>query len=221
MKKLHLLILIFLLSFAFVSAQVELTKDPAAKKILDAVSKKVSHNNGIRIKFTYTTDNRQTDFHDTQKAYVFLKGQKFKVIIPKIEIISNGLTVWTYMKEDNEVTISDTDTSDVSIFNPAKLFTAYKQGFKYLLIGEETIENVKYYVIDLYPEDSENSPYSIIRIKINKNTKEIYSIKTSGKSGVDYTFKVLEYKADIKMPQNLFVFDKSKYPSDIEVTDMR
>ncbi|MCF6184160.1 MAG: outer membrane lipoprotein carrier protein LolA [Bacteroidales bacterium] len=221
MKKLHLLILVFFLSSSFISAQVELTKDPAAKKILDAVSKKVSQDKGIRIKFTYTTDNRQTDFRDTQKGYVFLKGQQFKVIIPKIEIISNGSTVWTYMKEDKEVTISDTDTSDVSIFNPTKLFTAYKQGFKYLLIGEETINNVKYYVIDLYPEDSQKSPYSIIRIKINKNTKEIYSIKTSGKSGVDYTFKVSEYKTDIKMPQNLFVFDKSKYPSDIEVTDMR
>ena len=203
------------------SAQVELIKDPAARKILDAVSKKVSQSKGVRIKFLYTVSNRQNNFHDTQKGYVFFDGQKFKVIIPKTEIISDGQSVWTYRKEDNEVTISETDTSEISVFNPAKLFTAYKHGFKYLLIGEETIDKIKYNVIDLYPESTENSPYSIIRIKINKGTNEIYSLKTSGKSGVDYTFQVIEYKSSITMPGNLFVFDKSKYPEDIEITDMR
>jgi len=202
-------------------AQVELVKDSAAKKILDAFSKKASQSKGVRIKFSYTTDNRQNDYHETQKGYIFLEGQKFKVIIPKTEIISDGKTVWTYMKEDNEVTLSETDTSEVSIFNPAKLFTAYKHGFKYLLIGEETIDNVKYNVIDLYPEDTENNPYSIIRLKINKTTDEIYSVKTSGKSGIDYTFQVAEYKPNIAIPEELFKFDQSKYPADIEITDMR
>ena len=213
------IILMFIVSVSF--AQVELVKDPAAKKILDAFSKKAAQSKGVRIKFSYTTDNRQNDYHNTQKGYIFLEGQKFKVIIPKTEIISDGKTVWTYMKEDNEVTLSETDTSEVSIFNPAKLFTAYKHGFKYLLIGEETIENAKYNVIDLYPEDTENNPYSIIRLKINKSTDEIYSVKTSGKSGIDYTFQVAEYKPNIAIPEELFKFDQSKYPDDIEITDMR
>ncbi len=221
MKKKQFLIILLSFIFSVSYAQVDLVKDPAAKKILDAFSKKASQSKGVRIKFSYTTDNRQNDYHDTQKGYIFLEGQKFKVIIPKTEIISDGKTVWTYMKEDNEVTLSETDTSEVSIFNPGKLFTAYKQGFKYLLIGEETIESIKYHVIDLYPEDTDNSPYSIIRLKINKTTDEIYSVKTSGKSGVDYTFQVAEYKPNISIPEGLFKFDQSKYPDDIEITDMR
>jgi outer membrane lipoprotein carrier protein len=220
MKKLFYII-VFVLSSSVIFAQVELGKDPAAGKILDALSKKISDSKGVRIKFNYKTENRQNGYEDTQKGYVFLEGQKFKVIIHQIEIISDGTSVWTYNKEDDEVTISNADTAEISIFNPLKLFTAYKHGFKYLLIGEETIDNNKYHVIDLYPEDNENSPYSIIRIKINKNANEIYSLKTSGKSGVDYTFTVEEYKSGIKFPEQLFVFNKSKYPSDIEIIDMR
>ncbi len=202
-------------------SQVELTKDPAAKKILDKVSKKVSESKGIRIKFTYTTENRQNGYHDSQKAYIFLEGKKFKAIIPDIEIISDGTAVWTYNKVDEELTIGTVDTSEVSVFNPPKLFNVYKNGYKYLLIGEETINNVKYYVIDLYPEDTESSPYSIIRIKINKATNEMFYIKTSGKSGVDYTFEVTEYKSGMTFPDNLFKFNKSQYPEDIEIIDMR
>ena len=213
--------MLFIFSYSAVSAQVELAKDPAAKKILDAVSKKVSESGGIRIKFTYQVENKQNAYNDTQKGYVFLEGQKFKAIIPDIEIISDGISVWTYNKKEEEVTISETDTSEVSIFNPVKLFSAYKKGFKYLLIGSETIDNVKYHVIDLYPEDTESSPYSIIRIKINKVTNEIYSLKTSGKSGVDYTFQVVDYSKNMKFPEKLFIFDKTKYPEDIEITDMR
>ncbi len=221
MKKLQGIFILFLFITSTAFSQVELTKDPAAKKILDAVSKKVSESKGIKIKFNYTINNKQNGYKETQRAYVFLQGQKFKAIIPQIEIISDGVSVWTYNKEDEEVTISNIDTSEVSIFNPLKLFTAYKKGYKYLLIGVETIDNVKYNVIDLYPDDTENSPYAIIRIKVNKTTNEIYSLKTSGKSGVDYTFEVLEYKSNLTFPEKLFVFDKSKYPAGIEITDMR
>ncbi len=221
MKKLQGILILILLSTSFALGQVELVKDSAAKNILDAVSKKVSKSKGIKIKFNYTVNNKQNGYKETQKAYVFMEGQKFKAIIPQFEIISDGKSVWTYSKEDEEVTITDVDTSEISIFNPMKLFTAYKTGYKYLLIGVEKIDNKEYNVIDLYPEDTENSPYAIIRIKTNKATNEIYSLKTSGKSGVNYTFEIVEYKSNLTFPDKLFVFDKSKYPDNIEITDMR
>ncbi|NPA67436.1 MAG: outer membrane lipoprotein carrier protein LolA [Chlorobi bacterium] len=221
MKKRHLLLSILIFISSVISAQVELTKDPEAKKVLDAVSEKISQNKNMKIKFSYTVKNRQNGHTDTQKGYVFLSGDKFKIIIPETEIISDGKSVWAYNKKDNEVTVTKNDTSEMSIFNPAKLFTAYKNGFKYLLIGEETIDGTKYDVVDLYPEDTENSPYSIIRLKINKATKQPYSVKTSGKSGIDYTFKIIKSDTNKEFPEKLFTFDKSKYPDDIEITDMR
>ncbi len=219
--KSYLLTIVFILAGFVLAAQVELGKDPAAKKILDAVSKKVSESKGIRIKFSYKVENKQNGYEETQNGYVFLNKDKFKAIIHKTEILSDGVSVWTYNKEDEEVTISNTDTSEVSIFNPVKLFTAYRTGFKYLLIGEEKIKGASYYVIDLYPDSKEHSPYSIIRIKINKASKDIYFLKTSGKSGIDYIFEIHEYKSGVSFPKQLFVFDKAKYPADIEIIDLR
>jgi outer membrane lipoprotein carrier protein len=217
--------LISLIAFLTLSggifAQVELAKDPEAKKILDRVSQKNKSFANLRIKYTYKVENNQTGKEENFKGYAFLSGKKYKIIIPGNELISDGITVWTYMKESAEVTITNAENDEESIFNPMKLFTAYESGYKYLLIGEETIDSKQYHVIDLFPELNETSPYSKIRLKINTQTDLIYAFETYEKSGVNYYITVSEYKSDIKIADKLFVFDQSKYPADIEIVDLR
>ncbi len=218
----HIILIITFLSFSLFSfSQIELSKDPKAKKILDAVSKKIESYNTMRIKFNYEIENKQNQHKETHKGYAFLKGNSYKIIIPEIEIFSDGKTVWTYMKESNEITITEPDSTEQSIFNPAQLFTLYKEGYKYLLIGEEIIDKKKYKVIDLFPEKTEESQYSKIRIKINTQKNEIYAIETSGKSGIDSYLTVSSTDYNVKVTETLFIFDKNRYPNDIEIIDMR
>jgi outer membrane lipoprotein-sorting protein len=205
----------------FSFSQIELSKDPKAKKILDAVSKKIESYKTMRIKFSYEIENKQNQHKETHKGYAFLKGNNYKIIIPEVEIFSDGKTVWTYMKEANEITITEPDSTEQSIFNPTKLFTLYKEGYKYLLIGEEIINKKKYKVIDLFPEKTEESQYSKIRIKINTLKKEIYAIETSGKSGINSYLTVNSTDYDVKVTETLFLFDKNRYSNDVEIIDMR
>jgi outer membrane lipoprotein-sorting protein len=204
-----------------ISAQVELNKDPEAKKILDGLSKKNKSFKNLRIKYTYKVENTQNGKNDIFKGYAFLNDKKYKIIIPGNELISDGVTVWTYMKDAEELTISNADEDDESIFNPVKLFTAYESGYKYILVGEETIEGKKHHVIDLFPDLSEKSPYSKIRLKINTQTDLLYMVETYEKSGINYYITINEYKSDIKIADKLFTFDKAKYPENIEIVDLR
>lgn len=218
----HILLIITALSFNYYSfSQVELNKDPEAKKILDAVSKKIESYKTLRFKFDYKIENRQNDYKESHKGYAFLEGNSYKIIIPETEIFSNGETVWTYMKETNEMTITKPDPKEKTIFNPSQLFSLYKEGYKYLLIGEETIDNNKYKVIDLFPEKTGESQYSKIRIKINSKNNEMFAIETYGKSGVNSYLTVKSTVYNIKIAEGLFNFDKEKYPENIEIVDMR
>jgi len=220
MKHITLIITLLIFSF-FASSQVELNKDPEAKKILDAVSKKIESYNNLRIKFEYTIENKQNQYKESHKGYAFLKENSYKIIIPETEIFSDGKDVWTYMKETNEMTITEPNPNEQSIFNPAKLFTLYKVGYKYLLIGEEEIDKIKYKVIDLFPEKTKDSDYSKIRIKINNAKKEIFVIETYGKSGINSYLTVKSTDYNVKVTEKLFSFDKKRYPEDIEIIDMR
>jgi len=220
MKYLLLIITLFF-STTYGFSQYELSKDPEAKKILDALAQKTKSYNSLRFKFNYIVENKQNNYKETHKGYAFLKDTKYKIIIPGTEIFSDGITVWTYMKESMEITITEPGPDEESIFNPAKLFTIYESGYKYLLIGEETIDKTSYSIVDLFPEEIDESPYSKIRIKINKSKNEIYAIETYGKSGLNNFLTVIEIKPDIKVTEKLFTFDKTKYPEDIEIIDMR
>ncbi len=217
------ILLIITLLFSSLSgfSQFELNKDPEAKKILDALSKKTKSFNSLRFKFDYIVENKQNNYKETHKGYAFLKDTKYKIIIPGTEIFSDGITVWTYMKASNEITITEPGPDEESIFNPAKLFTIYESGYKYLLIGEEIVNKTSYNIIDLFPEEIDESPYSKIRIKINKSKNEIYAVETYGKSGLNNYLTVIEIKPDVKLTEKLFTFDKTKYPTDIEIIDMR
>ena len=222
MKKIILLLSVVIV-FSTLQAQNEykLMHDPEAKKILDKLSLKTKSYKTVRIKFSYTIENIKEDVVETHKGYAFMKGQKYKLIIPGTEIFSNGKTVWRYLKDAEEITISERSKDDESILNPAKLFTIYQNGFKYKYIGEETVNNTKFDIIDLFSEKPAKKNYSRIRLKINKSKNIIASIKTFGKTGSNFIVDVLEFKPNIKISDKLFILDKNKYPSDIEIIDAR
>src|SRR5215212_7128768 len=110
--------------------------DPAAKKILDAVSKKFKSYKAVQSNFTLQVEDAHGKVQGTKKGTVFMKGPKYRVNITGQEIYSDGKNVWTYDKGANEVTITQLDASGSGI-TPQKLFTSfYDKDFLYKLNGE-------------------------------------------------------------------------------------
>src|SRR3954465_4252180 len=106
MKKLYTLI-----TFAFavlsLNAQTDknpTTNDPAAKKILDAVSTKFRTYKSPQASFTYRVENAQGKALSSKKGSVIMKGNKYRVNMDGLEIYSDGKTTWSYDKSANEVT---------------------------------------------------------------------------------------------------------------------
>lgn len=222
MKKITALLIIFSLIANFsLKAQTELNQDPKAKKILDKVSLKTKEYKTIQIKFSYTIEDKKENVKETNKGYVFLKGNKYKLIIPGTEIFSDGKTVWSYIKDAEEIDITEPSEDEESIFNPAKLFSIYEKGFKYQYMGENTVDGIAYAVIDLFPENPGQKSYSRIRLFIDTKKSQIQTIKTFGNNGIDYSIIVDTFKTGVKLPDALFTFDKSKYPATVEVVDLR
>ena len=212
---------ILLLNTSFSLAQKPESKDPKAKVILDKISKKTEAYKSLQIKFDYKVINNQTKKQQEYKGYAFLQKDKYKLLIPSVEIISDTKNVWTYQKEVAEVSVNYADPDDESIFNPAKLFTIYKRDFKYKLIGEYSRKGMDIAVIDLFPEDIDKKNYTRVRLEADTSNDKIVSVTTFGKDGIDYVIELNNLKPNIKIPDDFFTFNKDKYPDDVEVIDMR
>lgn len=214
MKKLFTLLTLAVLSIASVTAQKTAgSYDPAAKKMLDAVSAKFKTYKTVQGKFSLKIENAAGKSLGTKTGTVYMKGNKYRISVTGQEIFSDGGTTWTYDKSSNEVTINKIDPSANSI-TPQKLFTNfYDKDFLYKLNGPTATGNE----IELTPVDK-TKPFHKILVYVNNNS--ITTTKLFEKTGNRYTYSTTSLVPNGNIPDATFVFDAKKYPG-VEVVDLR
>ncbi|UXP33990.1 outer membrane lipoprotein carrier protein LolA [Reichenbachiella agarivorans] len=205
-----------LLLIALVFNQALAQKDPKAKAILDAMSNKYKTIPSFKATFTYNMENPEEDINEGFKGAVSVKGDKYKLKMEGQEIMFDGVNVWTYLKEDKEVTVApyEENSDDISLSN---IFTLYQSGFKYLYL--ESRDGGKTDVVDLVPEDL-NKSYFKIRMEINSANKELKTFRVFDKSGSKYVYTILTFTKDDTIKDADFTFNTKANPG-VEVIDFR
>jgi outer membrane lipoprotein-sorting protein len=207
------------LSGLSISLFAQTTNDPAAKQVLDAVSAKFKTFKTVQATFSYKVEDGKGKVISTKTGTIWMKGTKYKVIFGGQTIFSDGGNVWNFDKGANEVTISTIDASGSGI-TPQKLFTNfYDKDFLYLLNGEKKIGTKTIQEIEMTPNDKSKTFHKVY-LQIDKTAKTIYSTKVLENAGNKYTYTVSSMKTNATMADNIFVFDKSKYPG-VEEVDLR
>jgi outer membrane lipoprotein-sorting protein len=219
MAKYFLIILYTTITFA-VNAQ----NDPQATAILDQVSIKNKAYKTIDASFTIIGSSTQNGEKTTQKGNLLIKGDKYMIKLPDSEIYFDGKDVYNFLPASKEVNISKPQPTsskgdDIFISNPKDIFKLYQKDFKTKFIKESTLAGKTIYEIDLYPVDLKKK-FNRIRMQIDKNTNQIISLKAFFKDGFQYAITFDKFEVNKNLPDNLFAFDKAKYP-DVEVIDLR
>ena len=195
------------------------TNDPAAKKILDAVSSKFKTFKAVKATFTLKVEDSKGKVQGVKKGTVSMKGAKYRVNITGQDIYCDGKNIWTYDKASNEVTITQLDAS-ASTITPQKLFTNfYDKDFLYKLNGEKTEGGKRVQEIELTPVDKTKTFHKVY-VLVDKKTQTVYSTKVLEKGGNKYSYTVNTMNGSTSINDAEFVFDKKKYPG-VEVVDLR
>lgn len=210
---------LFLAASTALLATAQTKSDPDAKKVLDAVSAKFRTYKAPQATFTYTVENAQGKALSTQKGTVTMKGSKYRVTIPGMDIYSDGRTNWNYDKNANEVTIKEVDGASGEL-TPQKLFTNfYDRDFLYKLNGDKKVAGKTVQEIELTPTNK-NRPFHKVYLLVDKATKTLYSARILEKNGNRYSYTINTFKPSVAVTDAQFVFNKAKYPG-VEVVDLR
>jgi outer membrane lipoprotein carrier protein len=218
MKKIYSLFVFVMLALTTITAQPPKgmgQSDPAAKKILDAVSTKFKSFKNVTAKFALKMENGAGKNLGGKTGTVYMKGTKYRISVTGQEIFCDGSNVWTYDKSSNEVTISKLDPTNNTI-TPQKLFTNfYDKDFLYKLNGEANgVQEV-----ELTPIDKSKAFHKVI-VNINKATQTISGTKIFEKTGNRYVYSVANMNTTSAVADAQFIFDAKKYPG-VEVVDLR
>ncbi len=149
MKKLFILFTssILFVCTAFAQQEVE------AKAILDKAAQEIQKSTGSKSEFSLQISNSQTKETQTLNATLYLKGNKFKFLLPNTEMYYDGKTQWVYMPDANEVNISEPSKEELEMVNPTAILSSYTKGYKLNKEDDNIVDSKGVYVINIYPED--------------------------------------------------------------------
>ncbi len=202
-----------LIYFLFLFPCVILAQDQKAESILDQLSDKTKSYTSIEAKFTNTFSSTVTDINESQSGTLYLKDDAYRLEMEGQTIICDGETNWVYLKDDEEVNITEIDDEENEI-NPSKIFTIYENGYKCKFVREDG----KNYQIDLFPIES--GPFTKVELFINKSKMQISSFTMIDKQGSYYKYVIDSFVTNKEMNNDFFVFKTTDYPN-VDVIDLR
>jgi len=192
--------------------------DPKATQILNGVSANYKALKAVKADFTVKVENGANSTKDVQTGTIYVKGNKYKVQLKNQEITSDNSTVWTYLKDANEVQVNNYDPDENTI-TPSQIFTIYEKDFFYAFVEEKKVNGKVIQFIELTPHDK-SKPYFKIRLGIDKVAKAVQSAVVFDKNGNRYTYEIKAFTPNPNIADTFFTFD-TKAHAGVEVVDLR
>lgn len=208
MKKVYALVLSMCFAIALFAQN-----DPNAKKVLDAVSAKVKTFKGVTGSFSIKSVNAKGKDNGTKTGTISLKGEKYLLKQGKTEIICDGSKVYNF-DGNKTITVSSAAESDKTL-SPQKLLSgSYDKEFTYKLISSAG----NFHEIELTPIDKKKN-FQKVNIFVDKAKNIITKAKIVDKSNNTIQFSFSNLNTNATIQDSTFVFNKSKYPADVEILD--
>jgi len=213
----NILVLATLLIAYTASAQ----NDLKARQLLEQTSKKMQSFQSISAAFTFTMENSKMNIHEKNSGTLLLKGAKYQMKLPDMgmQVFCDGLNVWNYMKEANQVTVSKAGEEGQGVIDPTTIFNVYQAGFTQKFMEEKTVSGKVIAFIELVPQDK-TKDFNKLMVGIEKDKLLVNSLVTYGKDGNLYGIYVNDFKTNLPISDAEFVFNKAKF-GNVEVVDFR
>lgn len=148
------------------------------------------------------------------------RGDRYKLDLMGQMVFSDGKTNWTYLKDAEEINITDANANDAAIFNPQSLLSNFTKDYKCRWISDKFVSNRAIVEIDLYPIKIEGKKYSKITLRIDKTKVQLYTVHYVGKDGVSYLVEIDKFLENPAIADKDIVFNTATFPG-AEVIDMR
>lgn len=208
MKKIFLLFILIthtILSFS--------QNEIAAKKLLDAVNSKVKSIPVLTGSFTIKSITSKGKLNGTKVGTIVIKGNRYSLKQGSTEIICDGNKTYSY-DGAKTITVAAVDEGNKTL-TPQKILSGnYDKEFTYKLISTTGNFNE----IELKPIDARKN-FQKVNLFIDKEKGLITKANLLDKSNNKMEFIFSNINTNSKIADANFVFNKSKYPKDVEILD--
>jgi outer membrane lipoprotein-sorting protein len=190
-----------------------------ARSILDKAAEAYNKAGGVTVNFTLDSKDTKAKTVYSYDGKACMKGDKFKIEIPDAVTWFDGATQWVYVKDTEEVNISNPTGEELQGISPSMLFSIYKKGYNLTYKGEKRIGGKTIQEVELAPQ-KKNADITKILVQIDKTNNIFSKIILTDKVGMQNTLTIKDYRTGTTMPDTTFSFSKNDYPR-AEIVDLR
>jgi outer membrane lipoprotein-sorting protein len=192
--------------------------DPKADEILSASEGKYRKIGQLTASFQKTLEMRGSERKPiTVTGKVKIRKEKFRIELSDQVIVCNGKTLWSYLPEDREVTVSNYTEKDG--FSPDRIFRISRKEMKARYEGSDQIGSSATDKLTLFPQ-AKDTEYFKIELWIDKAKQLPAQLKIWNRNGSVVTYRITAIDTQTTLSEADFQFDSSKY-ADVEVIDNR
>ena len=202
------------LFFAFLSVfTASAQKDSQAKAILDQIGAKVKAAKGILVSIELVSKNSSGKALGTKSINLKMKGDKYLLKQGATEILCDGSIIYNF---DGVNTISKSNVSESDqTLSPQKLLSGkYDKDFSYSILSQ----NNNQATIELIPIDKRKS-FQKVTLVIDKLKSALSTANILDKSNNSTFVKVVSINYSAVLVDKIFLFDRAKYPKNVEIFD--
>jgi len=217
--KTYLSILMAFIAFMPVVSQGPVIQDTQAEPYLNSLAKMFDPQKTLQIEFRYEVISKADSTSVSDYGSIIIKGPKYKLKLEDGEMYYNGDKLWVYNSQASEVYSSvpaGDENMDQMMLVPFRLLSKYKDYYKYRMKDDAILNGKAFAHNELYPKNLETS-YSILRIFLDKKSRDLASLEMQQKNGVIYKIFVNEIITPVKVSDSAFSWDPASHPGVLEV----
>ena len=195
------------LVFSFVMSFALIGMGQTAREVLDRCAAKVSAPDGVQAQFTMTSAQ-----YGQASGTISVKGRKFCASTDVTTMWFDGTTLWTYVKQNEEVNVTTPSEQQLELLNPYNFINMYKNGFNTTMTT-----TAQSYVVHLTAQNPQRKVQELF-ITINKGNNTPTEVKLlQNQKWTTFTIGQLKTTA---LPDATFRFNSADFPN-AEVVDLR
>lgn len=196
--------------------------DPAAVKIVNELRAQYDSYQSIQATFRLDIEFPGQAV-ETQAGELSRQGDRFHFKLGKQEGMSDGKAIYVILHDNKEVQINNLPEpgEESGMITPQTLFTFYDEGNYILALqGEETEKGRVRQIIEMKPEDRDNSEFTKLRMIIDKKSRTVVRLLAFSRDGSRFTFHLDSTTPNPAIADSKFTFNKESYPG-YYVEDLR
>ncbi|MCK5573842.1 MAG: outer membrane lipoprotein carrier protein LolA [Bacteroidetes bacterium] len=188
-----------------------------AEEVLENIREKYETIDDAAVRFSQHVRFAMANIEQQITGVLYVKkGDRYRVELDDQTIVTDGTTVWSFSRLNNQVLIDDF-AMDERAFSPENILVKAPSKFAPTLLGPERIQDVETLVIKLVPRDPETFVQSM-KVWVNPDTWLMVKVELVDANGKETTYVVNEVQINPGLDDGRFVF---QIPDGVDVVDLR